>query len=98
MCNCKLLEDCNGSCRALCDDKYFDKAALQESVNLMSAAISRVGSLEFALKNAISVIETMKGAIGKDCYRYSNGSSQVSWHVFAAEEQAKLKKVLDQMK
>jgi len=98
MCNCKLIENCNGSCRARSDDKPFDKAALQESVNLMSAAISRVSSLEYALKNAISTIETMKGAIGKDCYRYSSSSIQITWHTFALEEQAKLKKVLDQVK
>jgi len=94
MCKCNPYNT-NCTCQP---DPAFDKAALQESVNLMAAAISRVSNLEFALKNAISVIDVMKGAIGNNCYRYCGSSNQITWHGFALEEQAKLKKVLDQTK
>jgi len=95
MCICNPDKCCNGNCRAQTLEPVFDKDALQQSVNLMAAAISRVSSLENAVKNAINVIEDMKRAIGKDCYRYP---IPFTWHSFALEEQAKLKKVLDQGK
>jgi hypothetical protein len=64
----------------------------------MAAAISRVSSLENALKTAINVIETMKGGIGKDCFRFPTHSHGITWHNFALEEQTRLRKVLDQAK
>ena len=88
MCNCKYpgCTDCPPA---------FDKEALQASVNLMANAISRVTTLERALKQAHDVIEAMKSAIGKDCYRYS---SSMTWHTFALQEQSKIIKVMSNSK